>query len=321
MPPKRQTKPSRKKREDATSSSSDSDDHKKGHRSTPSFQPYENVYSLCLEPHEDASPICRIGEGDEPKYLYLRYGSADGMRSFSLPHGATTKDGLPLCLYPTLSEQRAGSLTNKFASKMFVAGATLCGKSFLGSKIARCWLATHPKKHRIILVSALAADPAWDNIEKIVGEERFLRLPVDEETFNEENPISLADLRGDPDKWSGALVVFDDHLAASSSKATKCAEKLKDRVLMAGRHLNLALIILQQQMLNSAQTRTTLTNVYQVVGFASSASRHHLIGFMERYMALPKEQIAHIMGIPSRWILLNRVNPMYVLHEKGCFLL
>ena len=220
-----------------------------------------------------------------------------------------------------MSEQRAGNLANKYASKMFIAGATLSGKSYLASKIARCWLATHPKKHRIILISALTSDPSWDAIERIVGEDRFVRLPLDDETFNEESPISLSDLRGDPDKWSGGLVVFDDHLAGSSTKATKAAEKLKDRVLMAGRHLNLALIILQQQMLNSAQTRTTLTNIYQVVGFASSASRHHLIAFMKRYMALRDGQIEEIMSIPSRWILLNRVNPMYVLHEKGCFLL
>lgn len=325
MPPKRRSKappPPSSSDSGSDSSSSGDDDTKTKKTKTaakPSKAPYANVYSLTLDGrHADARPIARIGETDEPRYLYLRYGSADGVRSFNLPASTTPTT---TCLWPTLTEQLCGNLANAYPSKLFIAGASLSGKSYLASKIARAFMANHPKGYRIVLISALASDKCFDDIERIIGEERFVRLPVDDETFNEDTPISLSDVRGDPSKWKGALVIIDDHLSASSKKAVKAAERLKDSILQAGRHYGLSLILCQQQMLNAHQSRTTLTNVFQVCGYPASSGRHSLIAFQKKYMAMTDAQIADNMAIPSRWLLFNRVNPMFVMHERGCFLL
>jgi hypothetical protein len=65
-------------------------------------------------------------------------------------------------------------------------------------------------------------------------------------------------------------------------------------------------------MLNEATT---------VCFFPRAGSTYHIKTYLTKYVGLEKNQIKKILNLPSRWVALYRSYPMYVLYEKGIYLL
>lgn len=246
--------------------------------------------------------------------------------------------GQTCTVQPLLFRQQDG-----YPNKMFIAGASLCGKSYFASMTARSYLVHYPGR-RVVVFTVVDSDPVYmelkkwseDSLKASIDHEnleeskahfvtRKLRNPEDTDVeFTDEGsvlffPIDQSMLDDPPDLslFSNTLCIFDDIESGLEKPIKNAIMTLRDSVINTGRHLQIDVIVARQQLLDFSATRTPLNNIYQVVGFPHSAGKHHFVAFLERYMKLPKKEIAAIMGTPSRWVLINRANPQYVLSEVG----
>ena len=54
--------------------------------------------------------------------------------------------------------------------------------------------------------------------------------------------------------------------------------------------------------------------------FPKSGNRKGMVYALSNYCGFDKKTIEKILTLPSRWVLIGKEYPMYVLYEKGCFL-
>lgn len=200
-----------------------------------------------------------------------------------------------------IMRRQAGS----FPNRVFIAGASLCGKSYLASKLAKDYFLNF-KKNKIINFSYLNND---ENYAKL---KNYHKMRIDEDIL--ENPIDL-------DELHDSVCIFDDIQHFTDKYIVKELERIRDSCLQAGRHSNIDVIVCTQNLLDGPKTKQCVNNTFQVIGFPQSAGRFQLGEWLRRYIRLSQEQVRTILNLPSRWVLVNQGTPIYVLHEKGCFML
>ena len=186
-----------------------------------------------------------------------------------------------------------------YSNRSFFAGSTLSGKSYLANKYAHDYLKQN-KKNKVVLFTGVENDDYADI-------KNLHRIRIDDSIL--ENPIKLEELHD-------SLAIFDDIMAVSDKELRNEVCKIRDRVLSAGRHHNIDALILQQNMLDGFNTKSTLNNCFQVAIFPRSSGKHQASNYLERYMKLPKDKIHDIMNRNSRWVLINLVNPNYLITER-----
>lgn len=191
------------------------------------------------------------------------------------------------------------------ANRIFCAGGTLCGKSFMAGKLAKDYQKTFPK-NKVCLFSWVDKDKAYDKIKDLH------KIRIDDSILEE--PIEL-------DELHDSVCIFDDIQHFSDKHILMELERLQNSSVNAGRHKNIDVIIARQNLLDGHKTKTLLNSCFQVIAYPHSAGRFQFGEWLRRHMALEKPMIQRILNLPSRWVLINRSTPPYCLHEKGCFLL
>lgn len=257
---------------------------------------------------------------------------------------------------PTLYRQQDG-----YPNKMYIAGASLCGKSYFAALMARNYL-THFPNRRVVIFSVVPDDPVYAalkqwtqqslhrsadepymrDVQSAYYPKVFKRAKSDKKDDASETATSGDDDAGDMVEWTSqskvlffplddsivtdppplslfknTLCIFDDVESGVEKSLLTAILSVRDSLINTGRHHQVDVIVARQQLLDFGKTRTLLNNIYQVVGFPQSAGKHHFIAFLERYMGLSKQLIEKIKSIPSRWILINRAQPQYVLSQSG----
>lgn len=249
---------------------------------------------------EEGEPIARIEGGNYEKYKYLRIkrhekemdsDDEDNLREFRFPDG---------CKLTPLMIRQVGDHPNR----CFLGGASLCGKSWLSARLAEDYQEQFPE-NRIYMFSALEQDDNFDNLEN------FYRINCDDIV---EDPIDIQDL-------SNSLTIFDDINAFPDKEVVKEVNRLRDQLLATGRQHGTDVITTAQITLDGKKTQGCIINNMQYVGFPKSGGRHHLASYCKTYLAMDADEIKKVLKVPSRWVLLNRTPPLYVLHERGCWLL
>lgn len=188
-----------------------------------------------------------------------------------------------------------------YSNRSFFAGSTLSGKSYLANKYAHDYIKQN-RKNKVVLFTGVENSDYADI-------KNLHRIRIDDSILD--NPIKLEELHD-------SLCIFDDILAIPDKEHRNEICKLRDRVLSAGRHVNCDCLVLQQNMMDGFNTKSTLNNCFQVAIFPRSSGKHQASNYLERYMKLPKDKIREIMGRNSRWVLINLVNPNYTLTEHDC---
>jgi len=190
------------------------------------------------------------------------------------------------------------------ANRVFIAGGTLSGKSYLAAKLAKDYQLQFPK-NKVILFSWVDDDKNYKDINNLH------KIRIDESILDE--PISL-------DELHDSLCIFDDCEHFTDKAIVAELERLRNCCFNAGRHKNIDTICVRQNLLDGHKTKTILNSAFQVVGFPRGAGRYQLGQWLKRHMFMDKQTIDKILNVPSRWVLINK-NPPYILHQKGCFML
>lgn len=254
-------------------------------------------YTLSLT---DGEPIASIKGGKFDKFKFVRINSSDNeidepIKEFRFPDNSK--------LLPLSIRQTAGS-NKDHPNRLYIGGASLCGKSYLAAKIAEDYQIQFPN-NRIVIFSALDDDDNFDKLKNVYR-------------------VDCSDLADDPipiGEFADTLCIFDDINSFSDKETVKAVNLLRDQLLSTGRHHNTDVISTAQVALDGKKSQQCIINNFGFVGFPKSGGRNHLINYCKTYMALDQDQIDKIIKLPSRWVYLNRVPPVYCLHEKGLFLL
>ena len=191
---------------------------------------------------------------------------------------------------------------------IYVAGPSGSGKSTIASKIIEKFKDVYPKRE-VYIFSRLDKDPVLDRLKpnRIKIDESLVTRPIDIQTEIKE----------------GALLLFDDVNTIQNPYIKHAIDSLMSDVMEAGRKLKIWLVITNHLVIPNEKklARTILNEMHKIVFFPKSGSSQQITYALQKYFGLSKKNIEKILQIKSRWILVNKNFPQYVLHEKGCYLL
>lgn len=191
------------------------------------------------------------------------------------------------------------------SERMYICGPTGSGKSTQIGKYVQQFKKLFPKAE-IYLFSDQKTDDVLDVHKPI-------RIALDETLFD--NPIQIEEFP------KGSLIIFDDIDSIGEKKVSQAVSILRDTVLKRGRHQNLYCIVTAHQCTNYKDTRVILNEVSSITIFPKSGSSNGIKYLLKNYCGLDRKQIEKIFNLPSRWSLIHKNFPCFILYEKGIYLL
>lgn len=186
---------------------------------------------------------------------------------------------------------------------LYVAGPEGAGKSHYASMYAREYKKIFPKKDFIIF-SRKEEDEPLDKLKPV-------RVMLNEEIV--EDPIELEEV-------ADSLVLFDDIDRIRDKNIKKSVDFLKDSILDVGRSDEIYVISTAHNLTAGKDTKHDLLESSSVTFYPNYGDDYHINYFLKQYCGLKKDQIDKIYNLKSRWVTIYKRAPMYILHEKGCYL-
>lgn len=187
---------------------------------------------------------------------------------------------------------------------LYMAAPSGSGKSTLAANYADFYRKLHPK-HDIYLFSKVENDPAFKGIK------RLYTIKADE---------SLLEDGIDTKELSNSLVIYDDIDTVNDKNLYKMLTANMIDILETGRHRNTSVVI-TSHLINGndrAKTRSVLNESHKIVIYPKTTSWHSVKYFLKNYVGIEdKEMLEYIKGLKSRWVLVHKNHPQYILHENG----
>lgn len=196
----------------------------------------------------------------------------------------------------------------------YICGASGSGKSTLANSIMTNFNILFPKSY-IYIFSRLKTDPAFSELEK---KDVVMRIPIDENLVEE--PIDIIE---DIDEYS--LVLFDDIDTINNKKILSELNNIKSQILEIGRHKNIYCIV-TSHLINSndrASTRTMMNEMTNLVIFPNGGGSVYQQRYcLKNYLGFNNKQIDKILNSKNtRWVLISKNYPQYILTQKICYLI
>lgn len=196
-------------------------------------------------------------------------------------------------------------LPNKLiVEKIYISAPSGAGKStWCGN-----WLNEFKKMFKedeIYVFSTIGYDKVLDIHDPI-------RISINEDLLTD--PIA-------PEEIEQSICIFDDVDTIKNPKIRNNICGLRDWLLEQGRHFNIRMLMTSHLLMNYKDTRRILNEATAVCFFPRCGSAYHIKRFLKQYGGLEKQQIKRILNLPSRWVCLYKTYPMYIMYEKGVYLL
>jgi hypothetical protein len=205
---------------------------------------------------------------------------------------------------PALDCKETSGNSEHFRECIYVTGQSGAGKSYWIANYIRQFQKMYPERE-VYLLSKVENDPAYEDI-------KMTKIQFDD-TW-EDDPIELADLD------EGSLVVFDDADRIANKKIKDNVEHLRNEILEEGRHKGIFAIITSHKGTDGKNTKIILNETSKVIVYPRTMVKRHLYYILEQYYNLSKKQIKKIEELNSRWVLVNRDFPQYVMYENGIYI-
>ncbi len=188
--------------------------------------------------------------------------------------------------------------------RSYIAGPSGSGKSTYVSKYLEQLKKVLPDAD-IFLFSDVNHDPILDKLYP-------MRIKLDEDFLdNTPSPETLKD----------SIVIFDDIDSIENRIIKERVGTLRDSLLKRGRHEDISVVVTNHLLTDYKHTRTVLNEVNSITFFPKSGSSHAIQYTLKTYAGLSAKQIQKIFSLPSRWITVYKHYPMYVIYEKGVYIL
>ena len=193
---------------------------------------------------------------------------------------------------------------------IYISGPAGAGKSTWVASYMRNYEAIFPDRN-IYVFSLINDDPAFKGINNLV------QIPLDNEYLDEVREgdgIEMEDLRD-------SMVVFDDVDSIGNKTMKEHIVSLRDNCLQIGRHYHTTTLCTTHQLCNYNNTKILIMESNKVVIFPTSGSVYHITRFLKAYCGLQKDKIGKVLNVPSRWAMIHKAYPNYILHSTGAFIL
>jgi hypothetical protein len=201
--------------------------------------------------------------------------------------------------------QKLQPLPNKnIVEKIYVSAPSGAGKSTW----AGAWLGEFKKmfKHQDIYVfSSIDEDKELDRHEP-------LRIELN---------LDIIDDPMKADEIEDSVAVFDDVDTIQNPHLRGAIGSFRDYLLEQGRHFNIRMLMTSHLLMNYQHTRRILNEASAVVFFPKSGSTYSIKRFLKYHAGLENEEIKKVLNLPSRWVAFYKTYPLYIMHERGAYLL
>lgn len=185
----------------------------------------------------------------------------------------------------------------------YIVGASGCGKSYMALRIAEQYRRAFPDRP-IYLISKLQKDETLDQLEGLI------RLNFS--NWDKETPPIEA--------FKDSLTIFDD-FDAVEKKTLNGIITVSDDIAITGRHTNSSMIYISHYLSNYKMTRLILNEATKYIIYPHATSYHPLYYLLNKYVGMDKDQIKHLKKLQSRWVLIHKNFPNYVISERNAYLL
>lgn len=196
----------------------------------------------------------------------------------------------------------------------YICGASGSGKSTLARSLIEKFNIIFPNSP-IYIFSRLNSDPAFDDLEK---KKIIIRIPINENFLEK-----TIDVNEDIEKNS--MVVFDDIDTINDKKILNVLNNIKMQILEVGRHNNIYFICTSHLINGNDRnsTRTMMNEMHSLVIFPKGGGSAYQQKYaLKNYLGLNNKEINKIINTKdSRWVLLSKNYPQYVLTQKKCYLI
>jgi len=285
--------------------------------------------SLTLKEKENALPIAKIqGSG---KVIYLLPDATD----FKIIRGCDDRATCPYCK-KVVSSKRVLMCHLKICTKrdeikdvnpriildnytfleklplppsehevLFVTGPPKCGKTYFVNNYVK--MIKHIYGLPVFRISRVERDETLKKDEKY-----YLNIRIDNDMV--ETPLKL-------EEFHDSLVIFDDIESSEFPKATKCAYNLLDDMCKNGRHHRISVIFCNQECRMGTKTKPILSTVTSLVIFPKNCSLYQTERLLRDHVGMSKPQIKEALDLNTRWEVINKASPQYIMYEHGVYLL
>jgi hypothetical protein len=192
----------------------------------------------------------------------------------------------------------------KKMERNYVAGKSGSGKSYWTAKWVKEWLNMDPNR-KVKLFSRKPKDEAFDKIAQLT------RISLDDDLLD--NMIEPKDLKD-------TLVIFDDISTIRDKDIRTEVENIRSDILETGRSDCIPVISTNHLLYDKAKTNMLLNESTSLTVFPRQVSAPKLRYFLTNYGDLNPKQVKFLKTVPSRWLSVYTDYPMYVIHDKGCYM-
>lgn len=196
-------------------------------------------------------------------------------------------------------------ITDSSRHVIYIVGESGSGKSYWTAEYAREYIRMFPK-HEVFLFSKKEVDKAFDTNRKIQ------RILLDE-SFLEGDELSYKDFKN-------SLLIFDD-IETMKDRVGVAVKRLRQDALELGRSFNISVCMTEHIACDGEKTKPLINESTHYV-FFRGGNVHNLTRLLDKYIGFEdsKNQIKRIFNLPSKWILVSKKYPKYVLHQNGCYI-
>lgn len=203
---------------------------------------------------------------------------------------------------------------------LYVSGPSGSGKSTYIANYLENYCEIYPDNDIYLFTAINQPDPAFekffDNGSKKT-KNRMTKVVLDQDYMNDigtEEEINVEDLKN-------SAVVFDDVDVIPMKKIRDHILELRSRCLEIGRHFKITTCCTTHQLCNYKSTKILLQEATKVVVFPRSGSTYHIKRFLKEYCGMKADDIQRVLNLPSRWVLVNKTYPQYIMYRDGAYLI
>lgn len=200
----------------------------------------------------------------------------------------------------------------------YVSGPSGSGKSTFVATYLTNYCDIFPD-NQIYMFSAVPSDPAFERFEEDGPKktrDRMTRIVLDAD-YKEE---ILAGEGLDVTDLENSAVVFDDVDVITDKTLLEHVLNLRSRCLEIGRHYNITTCCTTHQLCNYKATKILLQEATKVVVFPRAGSSYHIKRFLKEYCGMKAKEIQRVLNLPSRWVMISKTYPQYILYKDGAYL-
>ena len=182
----------------------------------------------------------------------------------------------------------------------FVFGSSGSGKSTYAAELVRSYKRKYPN-NPFYLISPKRDD---ETINKLNPN----RIEISFDNFLGDDPITLEEVED-------SIVLFDDTEAISDEKLRKAVDSFRDQILVRGRSMEISCIAIMHLAMSGWSTRILIAEAKRIVVFPHAGQINQITNLLKMYVGLSKDQITEVLKQPSRYVIVNKVAPIYYMTE------